>query len=219
MYINHILNSYEQILGKGEELTCLQDNLEKLTKNCKDAVNSYTEDEARQVELNPVINTVCKDAMNTYCSAILNQDKDEGEMMECLISHKNDPDLRQDQKCRAAIEHFQIISLKNYVFTYKFKEACRPHVSRFCAKSNTKFEVVSCLSEVMRNDTISGQRHSIPKECRQQVRAQLYQQRENIDFDPKLKAACRNDIESKCKNVPHGGGQVNENASCFIRFI
>lgn len=49
--------------------------------------------------------------------------------MECLISHKNDADLRQNVKCRAAIEHFQIISLKNYVFTYKFKNFCRPHVT------------------------------------------------------------------------------------------
>lgn len=195
----------------GEELTCLQDNLSKLLDKCKAAVISYTEDEARQVELNPVINLVCKEAMNTHCSIILNEGKDEGEMMECLISHKNDPDLRQDAKCRAAIEHFQIISLKNYYFTYKFKEACRPYVMRFCPKSNTKFEVVACLSEVMRNDTINGQRHSIPKECRQQVRAQLYQQRENIDFDPKLKSACHSDIEMHCADVQHGGGQVNEN--------
>lgn len=157
--------------------------------------------------------------MNTHCSSILNENKNEGEMMECLISHKNDPDLRQDSKCRAAIEHFQIISLKNYYFTYKFKEACRPHVMRFCAKSNTKFEVVACLSEVMRNDTINGHRHSLPKECRQQVRSQLYQQRENIDFDPKLKEACRNDIESHCKDVTHGGGQVNNNASRFVCVI
>lgn len=66
-------------------------------------------------------------------------------MMECLISHKNEPELKQDQKCRAAVEHFQLISLKNYHFTYKFKEACRPHVMRHCPKSNTKYDVVACL--------------------------------------------------------------------------
>lgn len=66
----------------------------------------------------------------------------------------------------------------------------------------------------MRNDTLKGQRHSIPKECRQQIRSQLYQQRENIDFDPKLKTACREEIQNFCLNVPNGGGQVNgKNAS------
>lgn len=69
--------------------------------------------------------------------------------------------------------------------------------------------MVACLSEVMRNDTIKGSRHSIPKECRQQVRAQLYQQRENIDFDPKLKVACSDDIERYCFDSPHQSGQVN----------
>jgi len=53
-------------------------------------------------------------------------------MMECLIEHKNDFDVRTDSKCRAAVEHFQLISLKNYHFTFKFKEACRPMVIRWC---------------------------------------------------------------------------------------
>lgn len=73
----------------------------------------------------------------------------------------------------------------------------------------------SCLfSEVIRNDTLKGQRHSIPKDCRQQIRSQLFQQRENIDFDPVLKAACKKEIKEICGNIPHGSGQVNkQNAS------
>jgi len=89
--------------------------------------------------------SVCRIAMEKHCDSLLKTGKDEGEIMECLISYKNDPDLREDTKCRAAIEHFQIISLKNYHFTYKFKEACRPHVIRFCPNSNTKYDVVACL--------------------------------------------------------------------------
>lgn len=69
-------------------------------------------------------------------------------------------------------------------------------------------------SEVIRNDTLKDQRHTIPKECRQQIRAQLFQQRENIDFDPKLKIACRNEIKEICPKATHGGAQVNnKNAS------
>lgn len=72
------------------------------------------------------------------------------------------------------------------------------------------------FSEVIRNDTLKSQRHTVSKECRQQIRAQLFQQRENIDFDPKLKSACRNEINKMCKDVPHGAGQVNtKNASSF----
>lgn len=89
---------------------------------------------------------------------------------------------------------------------------------------NTTFLI---CSEVIRNDTLKGQRHSIPKDCRQQIRSQLFQQRENIDFDPKLKAACKSEIKELCSNIPHGSGQVNkQNASdvpnitnCLIYYL
>lgn len=64
------------------------------------------------------------------------------------------------------------------------------------------------FSEVIRNDTLKSQRHSVSKDCRQQIRAQLFQQRENIDFDPKLKSACRNEIPKFCADIPHSNGQV-----------
>lgn len=130
---------------KGEEMQCLQDNIEKLLAPCKKAVTTYTIDEAANVELNPIIMTYCRAAMERSCAEVLRSERDDGAMMECLIAHKNDAEQRPDQKCRAAIEHFQLTSLKNYHFTSKFKEACRPHVMRFCPSSNTKFEVVACL--------------------------------------------------------------------------
>lgn len=60
----------------------------------------------------------------------------------------------------------------------------------------------------MRNDTIRDAKHTISKECRQQLRAQLFQQRENIDFDPRLKRACTGDIKKLCAQIENGGAQV-----------
>ncbi|CAO1434349.1 unnamed protein product [Diamesa serratosioi] len=187
---------------KGEEMECLQQHLEELTNDCKSAVTTYTEEESEHIELNPLIRSACNDAIAKFCH------EDDGDVMDCLISIKNN-ELKNAVKCRAAIDHFQIISLKNYVFTKKFKDACKPHVNRFCPTKKTKFEVVSCISEIMANDTIQGKKHSIPKICREQIRSQLLQQRENIDFDPKLKAACKDDIKELC-NMPKNAGQVLE---------
>lgn len=202
--LDDLANYCAEKTGKGEEMQCLQDNLAKLQPGCKKAVSEYTENEAGDIELNPIVMTYCRGAMDRYCEK---ESRENGDMMECLIAHKNEPDFRQDLKCRAALEHYQIISLQSYHFSYKFKEACRPYVIRFCPSSNTKSDVVACLSEVIRNDTLKSQRHSISKECRQQIRAQLLQQRENIDFDPKLKSACRIEIKEIC-DLPHGAGQV-----------
>ncbi|XP_034108059.1 Golgi apparatus protein 1 isoform X1 [Drosophila albomicans] len=202
---------------KGSEMECLQNRLEKLQPECKEVVTKYTEEEAANVELNPVIMAVCSEPMHQHCSDVLSSGNDNGNMMDCLIAHKNDPDLRKNLGCRAAIEHFQIISLKNYHFTTKFKEACRRYVTRHCTASATKNEVVACLSEVMRNDTIRGQRHQIPRECRQQVKAQLYQQRESISLDPKLANACQSELQKFCADQT-GPGQVNKNAlECLIQ--
>jgi Golgi apparatus protein 1 len=71
-----------------------------------------------------------------------------------------------------------------------------------------RFDVILCLSEQVRNDTLRDAKHTISKECRQQLRTQLFQQRENIDFDPRLKRACTDDIQNFCAQVQKGGAQV-----------
>lgn len=170
---------------------------------CRLAVSNFTEEQSQHVELNPVVMIHCRIFIDRHCN-----DKREEDIMECLILHKNDPDVKSESKCRAAIEHFQLISLKNYHFTYKFKLACKPYVSRYCPRSRTKNDVITCLSEIIRNDTLLSVRNRILKECRQQVRSQLYQQRENINFDVKLKEACQRDIELICNSVDPGSAKV-----------
>ncbi|CRK92078.1 CLUMA_CG005670, isoform A [Clunio marinus] len=193
---------------KGQEMECLQNHLEELTKNCKKAVTTYTEEESAHIELNPLIRSTCGEPLEKHCGNIY-LGREDGDIMECLIALKGDV-LKSYPKCKAAVEHFQLISLKNYIFTNKFKEACRPYVNRYCQNSSTKYDVVSCLSEIIAKDTIHDQKHSIPKLCREQVRSQLFQQRENIDLNPKLKNACNKDIKSFCKDVVPGSGQVLE---------
>jgi len=60
----------------------------------------------------------------------------------------------------------------------------------------------------VRNDTLRDAKHTISKECRQQLRAQLFQQRENFDFDPRLQKACTEDMKKLCPQIDKGGAQV-----------
>lgn len=198
----------QQKTKKGEEMLCLQDNMDKLDEDCKEVIETYTEIEAESAELNPYIMANCKQIMHDLCSTQMKHD--EGDIMECLIAHKNDPAVRANNKCRASIEHFQIITLKNYKFSYKFKVACKRPALRFCRQARNKAAVIACLSERITNDSIMGIKSDVPKECRQQIKAQLFQQRENIEFDTKLVMACEGDIRTYCKDVEHGSGQVLE---------
>ncbi|KAF5273634.1 hypothetical protein FQR65_LT04634 [Abscondita terminalis] len=194
--------------AKGEEMQCLQNKLAELQEKCKGAIINYTEVEAQNVNLNPIIVKYCKKVMETHCSSEMKHD--DGDVMECLISHKNDPDVKANAKCRISIEHFQIISLKDYRFSYKFKMACKNYAMRYCYYAKNKAEVVGCLSEKIRNDTINGLKSDVHKDCRQQIKAQLFQQRENIEFNPKLKDSCAEDIKEHCKDVEPGSSQILE---------
>ena len=59
-------------------------------------------------------------------------------VMECLIKHKSDPDVRHDRKCWAAINHFQIISLEDYSFSFRFKQQCQEDIALLCRESTKK---------------------------------------------------------------------------------
>ncbi|KAK0179710.1 hypothetical protein PV327_005438 [Microctonus hyperodae] len=196
--------------GKGEEILCLQQNLKQLNDKCKEAVSNLTEDQAEHIELNSVIMIACRRVMVKYCEQVFKYSRDEGDMMECLIEHKNELDSHLEYKCKAAIEHFQLISLENYRFTYKFKEACRPYVNRYCQKATTKAKVIECLSGIIQDDIMKNEQPRILKNCRQQIKAQLYQQRENIRLDPILENACAVDIRKYCNNVEAGNSRVIE---------
>ena len=149
--------------GKGEEIACLQNKLRDLSPKCKEIVTNFTETQSGHIELNTVVNVNCRVPIEKLCSTELKTKKEEDDVMECLIDHKNDPEIKSNVKCRAAIEHEQLIALKNYRFTSKFKNACKSYVFKFCPKAHTKSQVVTCLSEIVRNDTITKRKHTIFK--------------------------------------------------------
>ncbi|XP_059059365.1 Golgi apparatus protein 1 [Achroia grisella] len=202
--IDDLANLCFEDTGKGEEILCLQKKIKELSPKCKEVVTNFTETQSGHIELNAVVNINCRVPIERLCSSELKSKKDEDDIMECLISHKNDAEIKANVKCRAAIEHEQLIALKNYRFTRKFKNACKSYVIRFCPKAQTKSQVVNCLSEIVRNDTITRRKHTIYRDCRQQLRSQLFQQKENIDLDPELKESCKKDLQIHCGTVEHG---------------
>lgn len=43
------------------------------------------------------------------------KDVDQGDLLQCLITHKNTPEMKNTQKCRVAVEHFQLVC-NNIIF-------------------------------------------------------------------------------------------------------
>ncbi|GIY71110.1 golgi apparatus protein 1 [Caerostris extrusa] len=180
---------------KGEEMLCLQRNLKELSSECQKAVSNYTEEESEHLELNYPLFFSCSAILHKHCHDLMAKDVDQGDLIQCLILHKNEPEMKMNPKCRISVEHFQLLSLKNYKFSYKFKEACKKDVLHLCKIVKTKPEVISCLSGIVTNDTVFEK----PS-----------QGEENIKLDPLLNVACSDDQKRYCSNVRHEEAQMLE---------
>lgn len=81
--------------------------------------------------------------MEKFCKAELHSTlKDSSrDMMDCLVQHKNSGDLRDQYKCHQSIEHFQLITARDFRFTVTFKDACKDYAMRYCPQAKTKAQV------------------------------------------------------------------------------
>ncbi|XP_043245383.1 Golgi apparatus protein 1-like [Amphibalanus amphitrite] len=195
---------------RGHEIRCLQDNYFTLSPQCHKVIKSVTEDEARYIELNPEVAKACKQIIKQNCMKHVEAGGDG--VMECLIRHKSDRDVRQASKCWAAINHFQIISMEDYSFSFRFKQNCQEDVAIHCRNAEKKADVIHCLSGIMLNNTLADKPQQISEKCRRQVQLQLREREENEDLDPRLNAQCGADIHKYCKEESEtkGSGKVLE---------
>ncbi|KAK6184750.1 hypothetical protein SNE40_007151 [Patella caerulea] len=200
--------SEDEDIKQGEEINCLQDNYDILRPECKEAIGNFTEDEDEDYQMDALIMKSCTPMIKMFCADLLESDSEPTEVLECLIEHKNHQSM--NSKCAAGIEHHQLISLKEFRFNHKFKEVCQEAVTTLCKNKKTKLEVVSCLSEHVRNDTLLDNKHRIDKKCRKQLKVELLQRGESINLDPKLKMACKIDIETLCGVNQAGNAEVIE---------
>ncbi|OWF45073.1 Golgi apparatus protein 1-like [Mizuhopecten yessoensis] len=193
---------------KGEELSCLQDNYDDLEDDCQEIIGNITESQDTYLELDNLVMKSCMPMIKKFCREEMEEDADAEEVMDCLIENKHDPSM--DERCAAGVEHHQIISLQDFRFSHKFKEACKENVMMYCKGKKSKYDVVACLSEHVRNDTVIEMKHRISKVCRKQLRFEVLQRGEKIDLDPELKKACKKELDTVCSGVEHGNAKAIE---------
>lgn len=195
----------DQVTEKGYEMECLQDRFESLSPSCRSVIGNYTEEESEHIELNPHLVKACSEPLKQLCSAS-SGDEDHGDLMECLILNKHKPIVTS--KCFQTIQHFQLISLKDFNFSFKFKQSCQGDVLRYCKSSKTKPQVVHCLSTLSFNDTFtehSGSQGRLTRECQRQLKVELLVRNEDIDLDPELSVGCESERRRLCGDEDKSG--------------
>ncbi|KAK7122114.1 hypothetical protein R3I93_023051 [Phoxinus phoxinus] len=193
----------------GQELECLQDHLEDLVPECRDVVGNLTELESEDIQIEALLIRACEPMIQSYCHDVADNQIDTGDLMECLVANKHQKEM--NEKCAVGVTHFQLIQMKDFRFSYKFKMACKEDVLKLCPNIKKKVDVVICLSTTVRNDTLQEVKEQrVSMKCRKQLRVEELEMSEDIRLEPELYESCRQDIKQYCQNVVFGNAQVIE---------
>uniref|UniRef100_A0A7N8YQI9 Golgi apparatus protein 1 n=1 Tax=Mastacembelus armatus TaxID=205130 RepID=A0A7N8YQI9_9TELE len=193
----------------GQELECLQDHLEDLVSACRDVVGNLTELESEDIQIDALLIRACEPVIQAHCHDVADNQIDTGDLMECLVQNKHQKEM--NEKCSVGVTHFQLIQMKDFRFSYKFKMACKEDVLRLCSNIKKKVDVVICLSTTVRNDTLQDVREQrVTLKCRKQLRVEELEMSEDIRLEPELYEPCRSDISRLCPNVNFGNAQMIE---------
>ncbi|TSL75299.1 Golgi apparatus protein 1 [Bagarius yarrelli] len=193
----------------GQELECLQEHLEDLIADCKDVVGNLTELESEDIQIEALLIRACEPVIQSHCHDVADNQLDTGDLMECLVQNKHQKEM--NDKCAVGVTHFQLLQMKDFRFSYKFKMACKEDVLKLCPNIKKKGDVVMCLSTTVRNDTLQDVKEQrVSLKCRKQLRVEELEMSEDIRLEPELHGACKKDIERFCSAVSFGNAQVTE---------
>ncbi|XP_069757261.1 Golgi apparatus protein 1 isoform X2 [Narcine bancroftii] len=202
----------------GQELECLQDHLDDLAVDCREIVGNLTELESEDIQIEALLMRACDPVIQMYCHELADNQIDSGDLMECLVQNKHQKEM--NEKCAVGVTHFQLIQMKDFRFSYKFKMACKEDVLKLCPNIKKKVDVVFCLSTTVRNDTLQDNKEQrVSIKCRKQLRVEELEMTEDIRLEPDLFVSCKTDIDKYCQNIPFGNAQVVECLKDAKRFL
>ncbi|XP_028812519.1 Golgi apparatus protein 1b isoform X2 [Denticeps clupeoides] len=193
----------------GQELECLQDHLEDLVTDCRDVVGNLTELESEDIQIEALLIRACEALIQSHCHEFADNQIDSGDLMECLVQNKHQKEM--NDKCSVGVTHFQLVQMKDFRFSYKFKMACKDDVLKLCPNIKKKVDVVICLSTTVRNDTLQDVKEQrVSLKCRKQLRVEELEMSEDIRLEPELYDSCKHDIKRLCPAVDFGNAQMIE---------
>jgi Golgi apparatus protein 1 len=74
----------------------------------------------------------CRPVINTYCAQFLGVEIDHGDVLNCLVEHKDADEMTP--KCHTYVNHFELISMRDFHFNYRFTQACQEDIKQNCAQ-------------------------------------------------------------------------------------
>uniref|UniRef100_A0A183D5U9 Golgi apparatus protein 1 n=1 Tax=Gongylonema pulchrum TaxID=637853 RepID=A0A183D5U9_9BILA len=112
-------------------------------------------------------------------SEYLNEEIDHGDVLECLLDHKDRPEMTP--KCRSYVNHFELITLRDFQFDERFAQFCSRDIKKYCMEVSTdKAEIIRCLSTVMFEHKVLGTPDDLEKDCKKHLKTAYLHQEQSI---------------------------------------
>ncbi|KAL3994362.1 Cysteine rich repeat family protein [Acanthocheilonema viteae] len=188
-----------------QEMRCLQeyfqqDKFKKKYSECAAAVSDYTKMMAKDTALNQALTKACRPVISKYCQQYINEEIDHGNVLECLLDNKDRPEMTS--KCRSYVNHFELITMRDFKFDEHFAQYCSNDIKKYCTEVSTdKAEIIRCLSTVMFEHKVLGTPDDLEKDCKKYLKAAYLHQEQfddkshMMDADSSLMKKCSQELD------------------------
>uniref|UniRef100_A0A672JV33 Golgi apparatus protein 1 n=1 Tax=Sinocyclocheilus grahami TaxID=75366 RepID=A0A672JV33_SINGR len=185
----------------GQELECLQDHLDELVTSCRDVVGNLTELESEDIQIEALLIRACEPVIQSYCHEVADNQIDTGDLMECLVANKHQKEM--NEKCTVGVTHFQLIQMKDFRFSYKFKMACKEDVLKLCP--NIKKNNIAIVVLTMCSKAANKSKNLFPS-----IKFDAFPSILDYRLNPVLRKACKADIPKFCQGILNNAKDDNE---------
>ncbi|VBB25732.1 unnamed protein product [Acanthocheilonema viteae] len=210
-----------------QEMRCLQeyfqqDKFKKKYSECAAAVSDYTKMMAKDTALNQALTKACRPVISKYCQQYINEEIDHGNVLECLLDNKDRPEMTS--KCRSYVNHFELITMRDFKFDEHFAQYCSNDIKKYCTEVSTdklkykapnqylhvaysifielfRAEIIRCLSTVMFEHKVLGTPDDLEKDCKKYLKAAYLHQEQfddkshMMDADSSLMKKCSQELD------------------------
>ncbi|KAF5829593.1 hypothetical protein DUNSADRAFT_15858 [Dunaliella salina] len=189
--------------GSARVIRCLQDHRSSLNTKCAAALFDHEVHISEDIDFNHQLKKTCAYEVSELCKEMPHG---HGRIIRCLERELDNTDMSKE--CKAEVEAVMSVQAKDFRLDTRLKGACEQDINALCAHVCNAApgqvcggSVLHCLQE--NQEKISSQT------CQDEVF--YFQLMEVKDFrnDVILAQACRQDVETFCKNIEPGDGRVH----------
>eukprot|EP00242_Pyramimonas_sp_CCMP2087_P000757 CAMPEP_0198232122 /NCGR_PEP_ID=MMETSP1445-20131203/115560_1 /TAXON_ID=36898 /ORGANISM="Pyramimonas sp., Strain CCMP2087" /LENGTH=884 /DNA_ID=CAMNT_0043912773 /DNA_START=630 /DNA_END=3284 /DNA_ORIENTATION=- len=189
--------------GMGNAKQCLEDNRDKpdFSADCKSKFEEMMARRATDFRLDAKLREQCRDDIESICG----YEKDsldstagyDGRVIECLQDYREELTVGG---CKKQVHKLTTRAASDIRFDRPLADACYDDRKRLCENvSPGSARVLRCLQD---------SRDQLSYECRATLFDQEVRLAEDIDFKFPMKKACTKEIQTFCKDVPHGHARI-----------